>query len=580
MRVAIAQITPVSGDIAGNERRILEAMDQARAAGADLVVAPEMAVTGYCIGDQIEELEFLSANRAAAERIAARTDGLAAVFGFIEHDADHRNEDGRIRKYNAAIVAQHGRIAGIARKSLLPSYRYFDDKRYFSPAPEREPIAVRLGSRAVRLGVSICEDMWDGAYTVKPIPELVSLGADLLININASPFYPGKRFVRDAIIRHHVSQSGLPFVYVNTVGIGDNGKNLIPFDGESLVYDARGEIVYIGRHFERECVVVDLEDRAGHARPLRLPPVQREPEIYDGLVFSLREYARVSGFTQAAVPVSGGIDSALALAVTAAAFGAGQVSAYNLPSQFNTAATKDIAARLAANFGVAYRTIPIGEIDDVVTRTFEQHAHAIERSVTRQNIHARIRGLLMMAESNDSGRLLISCGNETEVAVGYATLYGDMCGGVSLIGDLSKVDVYRVARYVNERHQREMIPAEAFTIVPSAELCADQRDPFDYDVTAPLVSLMIEHRYSPAAVIAAFNARTLEPGLFPADAGGRTVYDKHDAASFEQLVYDTYVMMKRAVYKRLQGPPIVVVSERAFGFDLRETIINGWTGRL
>jgi NAD+ synthase (glutamine-hydrolysing) len=584
MRIAIAQITPVSGDIAGNERRILEARDQAQAGGADLLVAPEMAVTGYCIGDQIEELEFLAANRAAAERIASRTDGLAAVFGFIEYDPEHRNEDGRIRKYNAAAVAQHGRIAGIARKSLLPSYRYFDDKRYFSPAPEREPIAIRVGSNDVRLGVSICEDMWDGAYTVKPIPELVSLGADLLVNINASPFYPGKRFVRDDIIRHHVSRSRLPFVYVNTVGIGDNGKNVIPFDGESLVYNARGEVVHIGRQFEQECVMVDLGDAnaadtggARHAVPL--PAVAREQELYDGLVFSLREYARVIGFTQAVVPVSGGIDSALALAITAAAFGPQQVSAYNLPSRFNTEATKGIAARLAANFGVPYRTIPIGEIDEVLTRTFEQHAHPVERGVTRQNIHARIRGLLMMAESNDTGRLLISCGNETEVALGYATLYGDMCGGVSLIGDLSKVDVYRVARYVNDRHQREMIPEEAFTIVPSAELCADQRDPFDYDVTAPLVSLMIEHRHSPAAVVAAFKARTLDPGLFPADAAGRTVYDKHDAASFEQLVYDTYVMMKRAVYKRLQGPPIVVVSERAFGFDLRETIINGWTGK-
>lgn len=583
MRIAIAQINPTSGDIAGNERRLLDAIEQARSQGADLLLAPEMAVTGYCIGDQIEELEFLAANRQAVERLAAGTDAMAVVFGFVEFDPRHRNEDGRIRKYNAAAVAQHGQIVGIARKSLLPSYRYFDDKRHFTAGAKRAPIAVQCRDRRVRLGVSICEDMWDSAYRAKPIPDLVRQGTDLLININASPFYPSKRFARDEIIRHHIAQSGLPFVYVNTVGIGDNGKNVIPFDGQSLAYDARGNLVHLGRRFEEECAIVDLDtaDVAGArpAVPLHLPPLQRDREMYDGLVFSLHEYGRVCGFREAVVPVSGGIDSSLALAITAAAFGPAQVIAYNLPSHFNTAATKAIAERLCASFEVPFRTLPIDAIADVIERKFERHAHPIERDVTRQNIQARVRGLLMMAESNDTGRLLISCGNETEVALGYATLYGDMCGGISLIGDLSKVDVYLVARYVNRRYQREMIPEEAFGIAPSAELCADQRDPFDYDVTAPVVSQMIEHRHSPAALVAAFKGHTLDPELFRPDADGRTVYDKHDAASFETLVYETYVMMKRAVYKRLQGPPIVVVSERAFGFDLRETIINGWKGR-
>lgn len=576
MKIAIAQLNPTSGDIAGNAERIDAAMDRAASRGADLLVAPEMVLPGYCIGDQIEELEFLAANRAAAERLAAKTTDMAVVFGFIEHDPRRLNEDGRVRKYNAAVVAQHGRIVGMARKSLLPSYRYFDDKRYFTPGATRRPIPIRYGRRTIRLGVSICEDMWDRAYRVKPIADLVRQKADLLLNINASPFVPGKRFERAELIAGHVATSRKPFVYVNTVGIGDNGKNVIPFDGESLAYDARGRLIHLGRQFDQEVAVIDLEEP--HTASA-VPPLQREEEIYNALVFSLREYARHGGFRGAIVPVSGGVDSSLAFAIAAAAFGPGEVVAYNLPSRFNSETTKAIAQRLCANFGVPCHVIPIEEIDATVGRTFERGAHPIQHGVTRENIQARVRGLLMMAESNDTGRLLISCGNETEVALGYATLYGDMCGGLSLIGDLSKVDVYLVARYVNRLHQREMIPEDVFRLVPSAELRDNQRDPFDYDVTAPLVGEMIEGRRSPADLAMAFTRRTLDPERFRPDADGRAVYDKHTPESFEQLVYETYRLMKRAVYKRLQGPPIVLVSERGFGFDLRETIINGWTGR-
>ena len=237
-----------------------------------------------------------------------------------------------------------------------------------------------------------------------------------------------------------------------------------------------------------------------------------------------------------------------------------------------------IAAQLAQALGVRYGVIPIQDIADRIQREFEEHAHPISRGFTRENLQARIRGILMMAESNDTGALLISCGNETEIALGYATLYGDMCGGISLIGDLSKIDVYRLARHVNERHGSQKIPEAAFTIVPSAELAANQFDPFDYAVVAPLVGEMVERRRSPADLLALFERRALDPERFLPDADGRTVYDKHTAASFKAVLDDTAGRLRRSVYKRLQGPPIVAVSERAFGFDLRETIINGWTG--
>jgi NAD+ synthase (glutamine-hydrolysing) len=578
MRVALAQLNPVSGDIDGNARTIVGAIEEARRQEADLVVAPEMALPGYCIGDLVEDADFLGANERAIARIAQAAKGITAVVGFIDFDLHQRNDNGTVRKYNAAAVVRDGRILQRARKSLLPNYRYFDDKRFFAPGEVRQAIDLPGRGGTTRVGVSICEDMWDDFYEIKPLRELAAQGAAVLLNLNASPFYPGKRHERDALIRRHVAEVRTPLVYVNTVGAADNGKNIIPFDGESLVYDGHGRLIAIARQFAEELLVVDLGPGATPHAVAELPEIDRERETYDALVMGLRDYMRKSGFTRTIVPVSGGIDSALVLAIAVDAVGAGQVHAYNLPSEYNTEATRSIAERLSAALGVEYGVIPISSIDVEVRRTFEAHAHPIERSLTRENLHARIRGLLMMAESNDTGALLLSCGNETEIALGYATLYGDMCGGISVIGDLSKVDVYRLARYVNRRHGREIVPDETFTLKPSAELAANQFDPFDYYVMAPVVSELAERRRGASELLVLFERRALDPARFVADPEGRSVYDKHTVESFRAVVREASQRMRRSVYKRLQGPPILAVSERAFGFDLRETIINGWEG--
>jgi len=577
MRIALAQLNPTSGDIDSNAAKVVDAIAEASARGADLLVTPEMAIPGYCIGDLVEDAGFLAANEHAMQRVAAAATSLTAIVGFIDHDPSALSESGTILKHNAAAVVSGGRVLQRAHKSLLPNYRYFDDKRYFAPALSRETVDVVLGARPVRLGVSICEDMWDAYYAVKPLPELASKGAELLVNINASPFYPGKRHERDALIRQHIARLGKPFVYVNTSGAADNGKNIIPFDGESLAYAADGRLLAKGRQFAEELLVVDM-DVGASVPALSLPPLEREREMYDALVMALRDYMRKTGFARAVVAVSGGIDSALALSIAVDALGPDCVSAFNMPSQFNTETTRSIAAEVARALGVHYGIIPIQDIADQIQRVFEDHAHPIARGFTRENLQARIRGILMMAESNDTGALLISCGNETEIALGYATLYGDMCGGISLIGDLSKIDVYRLARHVNLRHGSQKIPEAAFQIVPSAELAANQFDPFDYSVVAPLVAEMVEHRRSAADLLALFERRALDPDRFLPDADGRTVYDKHTPTTFKAVLDDTATRLRRSVYKRLQGPPIVVVSERAFGFDLRETIINGWTG--
>ncbi len=581
MRIALAQLNPTSGDVEGNTTRILAALESAAAQGADLFVTPEMAVPGYCIGDLVEDAGFLAANERAMLRVAAAARDLTAVVGFIDVDAHARNDSGGIRKYNAAAVVRNGVVLQRAHKTLLPSYRYFDDKRFFSPAEARVPVGITLrAGGTVQLGISICEDLWDEYYPIKPVAELSAAGADVLININASPFCPGKRQERDAVIRAHIRDTGKPLVYVNTAGAADNGKNIIPFDGESLVYDANGRLLALGRQFAEELLIVNLDPGQGDDRreAVALPPVDRDREMYDALVMALRDYMQKTGFTRAAVALSGGIDSALALAIAVDALGPGKVTACNMPSRFNTEATRSIAERVATALGVAYTVIPIQALDEHVREVFERNAHPIAQGFTRENLHARIRGLLMMAESNDTGALLISCGNETEIALGYATLYGDMCGGVSLIGDLSKLDVYRLARHANSRHGAEMIPEETFHLKPSAELSADQFDPFDYYVVAPIVGELVERRRSPADLVGLFNRRELDASRFVTDPEGRTVYDKHTTATFRDVVYDAFRRIRRSVYKRLQGPPIVVVTERAFGFDLRETIINGWEG--
>jgi len=584
LTLSIAQLDPTTADIAGNTALVRDAYDRAAAAGADVVVFPEMVVTGYCILDLVEDDTFVDRNRTALEGIAAHTGETAAVVGFVDRAGDER--------YNAAAVCQHGEVRGVARKVLLPNYRYFDDERYFEPGETVAPVELSVDGESYSLGVSVCEDMWDADYDRRPVRELADAGADLVVNLNASPFEVGKRADRARVIREHVAATGVPLVYVNTAGAADVGRNVIVFDGDSLAVDATGALVARGAQFDADLLTVAFDDGVGRhvaggvagddgplvpsAEPVE--PERRERELFEALAFGLREYARKTGFETVIEPVSGGVDSSLGLAICAEALGPENVVAYNLPSAVNTETTKGIAAELAENLGVDYRVVPVQSAYDALLDTYESHVGTVSRSVAKENVYARVRGLLMMLVSNDSGGLLVTNGNETEMALGYVTLYGDACGGLSILGDLSKRDVYDVAAYVNERAGREVIPEEVFEIPPSAELTADQVDPFDYDVVSPVVSDLLEDRQSPAEIVARFERGELDETRYRPDDDGRTVDDKLDAEAFADVVYDTYRRMKRNTFKRVQTPPVVAVSARAFGTDFREPIINGWDG--
>jgi len=578
-RVSIAQINPKSGDLVGNARLILDAIECAAERGAHLVVLPEMCLTGYCLDEKLLiSRQFLRENkRILMERIVPACGSVAAVVGFVDFEETGSGPDHQPIRYNAAAVAHRGEVRQIVHKRLLPSYRYFDDKRYFTPGTEVEPVRLDWDSGSISLGVLICEDLWDDAYALKPTRLLAERGSNFFVCINASPFVSsspvrqdGKRFIRDGLIREQIRRHGVPVVSVNTVGIGDNGKNIIPFDGLSTAHDRQGRLVGALGAFLPEQAVVEFENGTG----LPVPPVpfDRDGEIFDALVMGVRDYYdKVGIFKGVLEAVSGGIDSALGTAIAYDAVGPDLLTVYNLPSQYNSATTREAARQLAENFGLEYRVVPIQAMVDQVVRDFEANLHPVRLPITVENLQARIRGLIMMAESNDREALLLTNGNETEIALGYSTLYGDMVGGLAVIGDLSKPDVYRLSEYVNRKWGREMIPREIFDVTPSAELRANQVDPFDYAVVGPLASDFIDRGLSPDEVVEAFIKREL-----PIERYGEALYSTYDPASFGSLARRMYRSLNASVYKRMQAAPIIVVSERAFGFDIRESIINGW----
>jgi NAD+ synthase (glutamine-hydrolysing) len=448
--------------------------------------------------------------------------------------------------YNAAAVCHNGKIGQVVRKTLLPTYDVFDELRYFKPAARNDPTTVTVAGNQVRLGVSICEDLWDEElrYERHVIGDLVQKGADIIVNINASPFYMGKRLVREKLLKSKATALKRPFFYVNMVG----GQDELVFDGESLAVDSRGELVGIGKAFEEDLVIVDLELRSGTAPTIQSPPYDKEQSVFMALVLGVRDYFRKTGFKKAVIGLSGGIDSALTAAIAVEALGQENIVGVSMPSRFSSDHSKHDAESLSRNLGITYLTIPIDELFKVYERTLESTFEKRPVDATEENIQARIRGNILMALSNKFGYLVLTTGNKTELALGYCTLYGDMSGGLAVIGDVSKSEVYALAEFYNRRRRFEAIPKRSITKIPSAELKPDQYDPFDYSVVSPLVDEIIENRRSVKELVAL--------GYDPSLAG------------------EMLSRVRSAEYKRRQAAPSIKITRKAFGIGWRMPIVN------
>ncbi len=550
MKIALAQLNPTVGDLRGNAKLVRAAARQARAAGADLLIASELVLSGYPPKDLLLREDFVPACDRKVEELAQSVDAEIGVI--VGHPTGWRLPEGRIA--NAASLLHAGRVQATVHKSLLPNYDVFDEWRYFCPATRAKP--VEFSGR--RLGIHICEDAWWGEPDTfyhnepvahpDPVAELVAAGADVLINLSASPFEIAKPDRRTEILAKHVRRHRLPFLFVNQVG----GNDDLVFDGHSMVIDAAGNKVVALDGFQTELQVVDLDDL-----PPTLPQasVLRESLLLDALILGLRDYMRKCGFTDCVLGLSGGIDSALACTIAARAVGPEHVHGLLMPSRYSSQHSVDDARRLAENLAVDHQIIPIDgihrayEASDVVSDDLTSQPARIAGQpigLADQNLQARIRGALVMIRSNRNGWLALATGNKSELAVGYCTLYGDMAGGFAVLCDVLKRDVYAVSRYVNDvREGRAVIPENVLSKPPSAELAPDQ---FDQDVLPPydVLDAILE-------------------GLVEREASVSSLSDQFPPETVRWVAN----CLDRNEFKRRQMPPGIKLSGRAFGSGRR-----------
>ncbi len=570
MRIGLAQINPIVGDLAGNSRRILDAYHALVAQGAELVLYPELAVCGYPPRDLLFKKRFVSDVEQATQAIAAQIGRVPAVIGYTE-----ANLTGKGRAaYNSAAFCLQGKILTSARKCLLPTYDVFDEDRYFEPA--REPVIVEFAG--TKIGLTICEDIWvhplvptRRLYDVDPVKWLHDQKVDLLLNLSASPWYVAKNTLRRTLVADAAKACGCPAVYCNAVG----GNDELVFEGRSVACDADGKILGGLAAFREELKVIELpcgrgaptpQTQSPHAgtRPPSdnapyLHPTYDQPEladIYDALVLGVRDYAQKTGFKQALLGLSGGIDSALTAVIAAEALGPKNVIGVSLPSVISSQHSQDDARSLAANLGIGFHTITIADTVAAAEQTLGPIFAGRPRDIAEENIQARARGLLLMAISNKFGALLLTTGNKSELAVGYCTLYGDMCGGLAVISDVFKMQVYALSRWINSdlaarTGRREIIPASSIEKAPSAELRPDQTD---------------QDSLPPYEILDAILKGYVEEGLSRADL----VAQGFDAT----VVNDVVRKVDLNEYKRKQAAPGLKITPLAFGVGRRIPIVQ------
>ncbi|HEX8170260.1 MAG TPA: NAD+ synthase [Thermoanaerobaculia bacterium] len=542
MKVYLGQINTTVGALSTNAELIRRAYDEGVAAGADVVLVPELAVTGYPPRDLLDRNTFVEAALAVRDQLVAMTGEVTLIFGCPVRTESWCGKP----LHNAAVVARNGEILLEQAKTLLPTYDVFDELRYFEPG--RNVRTVDIAGR--RVGVMICEDFWfddemfgTKLYCRNPVDELVRQGAEVLLNISASPFNAGKRKSRWDIFSKIARRYDVPLVYVNQIG----GNDELLFDGSSIVFDRTGQTIFCAPAFEEHRSLVQLSGSPCES----VLALGKEEEIGRGLILGLRDYIRKCGFTDVVIGLSGGIDSAVTAAIAAAAIGPEHVTGIAMPSQFSSQHSIDDARALAENLGIAFHLVPIADIYQPYEGALDTLFNTHKFDTTNENVQARIRGNILMAWSNRTGAMVVSTGNKSELAVGYCTLYGDMAGGLALLGDVYKTMVYRVARWLNR--ERAVIPESTMTKPPSAELRPNQTDQDSlppYEVLDEILKLYIEEWKE---------------------------LDEIVAAGFDRdLVARILKMVDTAEFKRRQAAPTVRVSEKAFGSGRDMPIAQRW----
>ncbi len=537
MKLALGQINPTVGDFAGNAAKIIEYSTRARAQGAGLILFPELSVCGYPPRDLVERASFVTHNREAAEHIASETRGIAVICGLV---TPAQADTGK-SVMNSAALLMDGEINFIQSKMLLPTYDVFDEMRNFAPARHQE----LLPFCGKQMAVTICEDAWNDKdfwprqlYNVDPVEALVKAGGNFVLNISASPFWAGKRELRQEMLATIARTDHVPVAFVNQVG----GNDSLVFDGSSLVFDRQGNVVATGKSFEEDLIFFDSDSLAGDLHD-QIPG--EEASVYSALVLGTRDYISKCGFKKAIVGLSGGIDSALTAAIAVDAIGAESVIGVGMPSEYSSEGSITDARELSCNLGIHFEILPIGDIFHEFKGTLRKVFEGKKEDVTEENIQSRIRGSLLMAMSNKFGALVLSTGNKSELGVGYCTLYGDMAGGLAVIADVPKTLVYRLSRYVNSR--KPVIPQSTLEKAPSAELRPDQKDTDSlppYEVLDAILEDYVEQSHSAEDI-----AR--EHGF--------------DLA----LVKSVIRMVERNEYKRQQAAPGIKISPKAFGYGRR-----------
>jgi len=544
MKIALAQINTTVGDFEGNLDLLKKAYQSAVKLGAELVVAPELAITGYPPRDLLLKSGFIEGNLAALGEL---TEDIGKVGLIVGHVARNERQTGRPAS-NAVSLLLEGKVAASRAKSLLPTYDVFDEDRYFEPAIENAPVEYNGHS----LGLTICEDVWNDdafwkncRYEADPVESLVQQGAQIIINVSASPWSLGKERMRREMLANLAAKINRPVVYCNAVG----GNDELVFDGGSLVLGKAGDVLGSGGHFVEELMVVNLDSESGSS-PAQFDDMEL---LHDALVIGVRDYLGKCGFKGAVIGLSGGIDSAVTAAIAVKALGAENVRGISMPSQYSSTGSLDDSKALADNLGIQYDVIPIGDGFELMKGSLEPVFGGRPEDVTEENIQARLRGLILMAASNKFGALVLTTGNKSELAVGYCTLYGDMCGGLAVISDVPKTMVYDLARWMNR--EGEVIPNATIEKPPSAELRPDQKDEDSlpaYEVLdAILERYVVENKSINQIVEAGFD---------------------------EQIVQRMARLIDLNEYKRRQAAPGLKVTSKAFGVGRRIPVAQRYKG--